>query len=105
MSPQHRPARSILVAEDDANTRQALASLLGAAGYTVTTAANGREALDALRRQPPDLVLLDLVMPELDGWQFLQQQRQDPALASIPVVVVSGAAAPHEQSALGVEGL
>jgi CheY-like chemotaxis protein len=89
------------VAEDDESTRRALTTLLNSAGFTVRTAADGREALDALRRLPrPDLVLLDLVMPHLDGWQFLREKRQDPALASIPVVVVSGVADSDKQAGL-----
>jgi len=97
--------KTVLVAEDDEATRRALTTLLTSAGFTVLTAANGREALDALRRQPrPELVLLDLVMPGVDGWQFLREKRQDPALASIPVVVVSGVADPSKQAApLGAE--
>jgi len=102
-----KESKSVLIAEDDDTTRRSLAALLGRAGYSVTAAANGREALDALRgRQRPDLILLDLTMPVLDGWQFLQQRRQDPALAAIPVVVISGAAEPGQQAdSLGVAAL
>src|SRR4051812_27516902 len=102
-----RESKSVLIAEDDDATRRSLASLLGRAGYTVTAAANGREALEALRHSPrPDLILLDLTMPVLDGWQFLQEQKRDPTLASIPVVVVSGATEPDQQAAaLGVAAL
>jgi CheY-like chemotaxis protein len=98
------PGNTILVAEDDPATRQALAGLLTAAGYSVTVAADGQEALNLLRRGPaPDLVLLDLVMPVLDGWQFLQEQQQDPTLADIPVVIVSGSDRPPsmEDSKIG----
>src|SRR3954466_9894427 len=106
MHPPGNESRSILIAEDDDATRRTLATLLGAAGYTVTSAANGQEALDSLRRQPTDLVLLDLTMPVLDGWTFLREQRQDPAGASIPVVVFSGATASDEQAgSLGVAAL
>jgi CheY-like chemotaxis protein len=106
MQPQGNEGKSILVAEDDDATRRTLATLLGVAGYAVTSVANGREALDSLRRQPTDLILLDLTMPVVDGWQFLKEQRQDSSLASIPVVVVSGAAgADQKADSLGVEAL
>ena len=91
--------KTVLVAEDDETTRRALTTLLTSAGFTVRTAADGREALDALRHQaPPDLVLLDLVMPNRDGWHFLREKTQDPDLASIPVVVVSSVADPDRQA-------
>jgi CheY-like chemotaxis protein len=107
MLEQEQLGKSILVAEDDTLTRRALDKLLSAAGYSVRSASNGREALDALSHNPlPDLIVLDLTMPVLDGWQFLQKQRQHPALASIPVVVVSGAAGSDQQAGtLDVEAL
>ena len=82
--------RRVLVVEDDPVARRGLAKVLEAEGFTVLTAANGQEALDQLRQGPrPGLVLLDLRMPVMDGLEFLQEQRKDPALAGIPVVVVS----------------
>jgi CheY-like chemotaxis protein len=84
--------RHVLVVEDDRVARQAVAWALEGVGYRVTQAANGREALDWLRGGPrPDLIILDLLMPVMDGWEFLNEQRRDPALATIPVMVVSGA--------------
>ena len=85
-----RPNRCILVVEDDADVRETLAELLEAAGYQIAGAANGRQALEYLRwARPPGLILLDLMMPVMDGHQFRQRQRQDPVLASIPIAVVS----------------
>jgi CheY-like chemotaxis protein len=87
----HCSGKRILVVEDDASTREALAVLLEAQGYAVSRAANGREALDRLRgRERPHLILLDLMMPVMSGWEFCRRRQQDPALAAIPVVVVSG---------------
>jgi serine/threonine protein kinase len=84
--------RPILVVDDNAAVRESLSEILEGQGYAVAAAANGREALDLLRNGPrPGLILLDLLMPVMDGWQFLQEYKQDPALASIPVVIISAA--------------
>jgi len=58
-------------------------------GVGVTTAIDGQEGLDVARRYPPDAIVLDLAMPGMGGWDFLEQARQDPALADIPIVVLS----------------
>jgi CheY-like chemotaxis protein len=82
---------TLLVAEDNDRAREALATLLRRRGYTVTPASDGRRALDLLRAGPvPDLILLDMLMPVLDGWHFLQQVKGEPRLAQVPVVVVTG---------------
>jgi CheY-like chemotaxis protein len=80
----------VLVVDDDAIARNSMKALLEAAGYAVSCAADGREALDHLRRvKPPAAILLDLAMPVMTGWQFRCEQQSDPALAFIPVVVLS----------------
>jgi len=102
MSTDSQPARSVLLVEDDAVVRGAMKMVLEWEGYRVTCAANGREALDLLRAsEPPSVIMLDLMMPVLDGWEFRQEQKQDPALASIPVVIVSAAHATAEVEASG----
>lgn len=84
---------SILIVEDDADIRESLGEALELDGYLVTRAENGREALRMLRAGlTPAVILLDLVMPVMSGWQFRQVQLADPALAGIPVVVVSASA-------------
>ena len=85
------PHREILVVEDDGAVRETLQDLLEEEGYRVSPAANGREALERLRAGGgvPCLVLLDLQMPVMDGWQFRKEMRGDAALAGIPVVVIS----------------
>jgi CheY-like chemotaxis protein len=97
-------ARSILIVEDDSDLREALSAVLRDEGYTVAMAADGREALDRLRRRwRPSLILLDLTMPVMNGWQFRAEQRQDPALSGIPVVVLSAGDHLAEQMApLGI---
>jgi CheY-like chemotaxis protein len=81
---------SILVVDDDPDTRDSLAEILGDEGYRVTGAQNGRDALKYLEVQkPPSLILLDMTMPDMDGWRFRLEQQKNPALALIPVVILS----------------
>jgi adenylate cyclase len=79
----------LLVVDDNKVNRLLLARGLQEQGHTVTFAENGREALESMRRQAFDLVLLDILMPELDGYQVLEQLTTDPDLRDIPVIVVS----------------
>jgi CheY-like chemotaxis protein len=95
MAPAAPPEDCILVVEDDADLRETLAAVLEEEGYAVATAANGREALRYLHECPPPcLILLDLMMPVMNGWEFRQQQQQDPQLSPVPVVVISAVANP-----------
>lgn len=77
----------VLIVDDEDDLREALAAILEDAGYTVRTAADGREAVDIARVQPPRLVLLDLAMPVMDGHAALAALRQLPG--RIPVVFMS----------------
>ena len=84
---------SILVVEDDAGAREALTDILRDEGFEVRGAANGREALDQLEGgMRPCVILLDLVMPVMDGWEFRQRQLREASLAPIPVVVLTATA-------------
>jgi CheY-like chemotaxis protein len=89
----------ILIVEDDDDIREALAQILELEGYAVREAVNGREALDVSARELPCLILLDLMMPVMDGWQFRSEQMKDPVLSQIPVVVISADAGIHEKVA------
>jgi CheY-like chemotaxis protein len=80
---------SILVVEDDLAALDALTDLLEGCGYTVHRAQNGEEALVQAKGRPPGMILLDLSMPVMDGWEFMRQQRLDPSIADIPVVVIT----------------
>jgi CheY-like chemotaxis protein len=81
---------SILIVEDDPATQEALCRSLGSMGYAAYTAINGRTGLDWLANHPiPSLILLDLMMPEMDGFEFLRELRQRPAFVDIPVIVVT----------------
>jgi DNA-binding response OmpR family regulator len=90
------PARVpvILIVDDDADIRTAFKSALTLEGYEVEEAADGREALEQLRRSPIGLVFLDLMMPGMNGWEFRAEQMRDPALARVPVAVLSGSGLP-----------
>jgi CheY-like chemotaxis protein len=81
----------VLVVDDDYAVLDAIKDVLEDEGYEVTLAANGLEALKELRRgAPPCLILLDLMMPVMNGWEFRAEQLKDPTLSKIPVVVFSG---------------
>ena len=83
--------RRVLVVDDDPGIQGFLAEALADEGYGVRTAANGREALAVLQEWWPDLILLDLMMPEMDGWAFRGEQRAMPGVADVPVIVLSAA--------------
>ena len=81
---------TILLVEDDPDIQDAMRDVLSEEGFAVASADHGQAALDWLRAHPrPGAILLDLMMPVMDGWTFREQQMADPALASIPVVVIS----------------
>lgn len=79
----------MLVVDDDATDRMILFRLLEQDGYHATVADNGQTAIELLREEPYDLVLLDLLMPEPDGYAVLQTLKSDGALRHIPVIVIS----------------
>jgi CheY-like chemotaxis protein len=81
--------RRILVAEDDRFLRKAAEMALKRQGYTVLTAADGEEALLAARSALPDLILLDLIMPKLNGFDVLQALKKDAPTAAIQVIILS----------------
>ena len=83
---------TVFVVEDDADTREMLCRFLELEGYHVESAVNGQQALERLHAGAhPSVILLDLMMPVMDGWQFRHAQAQDAALSTIPVIVVSAA--------------
>jgi CheY-like chemotaxis protein len=80
----------VLLIEDDGDTRALMTEFLGQAGYRVIASDEGRKALELAGVTRPCLVLLDLRTSGMNGWQFLDRRRDEPALANIPVVVVTG---------------
>ncbi|MCC2672563.1 MAG: chemotaxis protein CheY [Armatimonadetes bacterium] len=92
---------AVLIIEDDEAIRETLADILQYEGYSVITACDGRDALLRLYGgAPPALILLDLMMPRMNGWEFRAEQLQAAELASIPVVVLSGAHDGRRQAVL-----
>ena len=86
------PSRRILCIEDDPEMIDLIRLILGRRGFEVQGARGGRQGLEMLREQLPDLVLLDLMMPEMDGWKVYQQMKADERTQSIPVIVVTAMA-------------
>ena len=87
---QHAGAPVVLVVDDDPDILEALSEILEAEGFEIRRARNGKEALERLEPEPPNLILLDLMMPVMDGWEFAQRMRQKPAaVAAIPIIVLS----------------
>ncbi len=88
--PDPKP-KKIIVAEDDTAMAEIVSHKLGASGFLVRHAENGSQALEMFRQDPPDIMLLDLMMPEVDGFQVLEKIRknEDKDLANTPVIVLS----------------
>ena len=84
-----KPAR-ILVVDDDESVRLVIAAVLSRSGYTVSVAENGREGLEQAEKTVPDLILMDISMPEMDGYEATRHLKQHPDLNHVPVVFLSG---------------
>jgi len=97
--------RPILVVDDDPAIRAVVADILELSDYRVMTASNGAEALAQIRVEVPAAVLLDLMMPVMDGWEFLAQCRRLWPCAEVPVAIMTAAQdAASAASKLGVQG-
>jgi DNA-binding response OmpR family regulator len=81
--------RCILVADDDAGIRLLLVTFLRRRGFRLLEACDGNEALEAMRAGSADLVILDLMMPDVSGWDVLRERAADPSLQRIPMIVVT----------------
>ena len=95
-------AQKILVVDDTPQNIKLLGDLLTAKGYEVTTAANGEFALESIAKHPPDLVLLDVMMPGLNGYEVCRKIRDNPATALLPVVMCTSLD-PHQERIKGIE--
>jgi CheY-like chemotaxis protein len=94
---------TILLVDDDAEFRTVVSDVLSAEGCQVACAANGAEALEILGALTPDLILVDLVMPIMNGWELLEKLETDPRLARVPATVLSGM--PVERSIEHAQGV
>ncbi|MEK7545913.1 MAG: response regulator [Patescibacteria group bacterium] len=82
-------AKTVLIVEDEQSMQRALKNKLEHVGYAVVTAADGEEAIGTLRASKPDLVLLDLIMPKLDGISVLHLMKADDAMRALPVIILT----------------
>src|SRR6185295_15694467 len=95
-------AQKILVVDDTPQNVKLLGDLLRAKGYEVTTAASGELALESIAKQPPDLVLLDIMMPGISGYEVCRKIRENPATALLPVVLATSLD-PNQERVKGIE--
>jgi two-component system, OmpR family, alkaline phosphatase synthesis response regulator PhoP len=86
-------AATIMVVEDDEELNEILHYNLSRAGYQVAQAWDGREAMEALQREPPDLLLLDIMLPSVDGWEICRFMAATPGLAKIPIIIFTAKSA------------
>ena len=84
--------KKILVVEDDTDNRRIVTKVLSVEGYRVVEATDGVEALAKVRTEQPDLILMDLAMPNMDGWEATRRLKSDPTTRSIPVVALTAVA-------------
>lgn len=95
----------VLIVDDNDLQRDVLADILASEGYAVQVAATGAEALAAARAAPPDVVLLDLMLPDIDGASLLAELRAEPALAMVHVVITTGVRASSMRRLPGVDAV
>ena len=82
-------AKTILIIEDDKFLRELVIQKLIKEGYETSEAVDGEEGIKKIKEEKPDLILLDLILPGIDGFEVLSKMREDPALAQIPVIILS----------------
>ena len=90
-------SKRILVVEDQADNRQIIRDMLAPTDYEITEAENGKEALAAIAKQRPDLILMDIQLPVMDGYAATSRIKADPALRSIPIIAVTSYALNGEE--------
>jgi CheY-like chemotaxis protein len=97
MVSAEQPRVRILFVDDDRATREGYAAYLDSCGYDVTTTASGQDALRRAVEQPPSLVVLDLGLKDIDGWEVARRLKAEPSTAAMPIIAFTGAALPHER--------
>lgn len=87
----------VLLVEDNYDNFEMVRFLLERAGYTVIGARNGREALTAAKEHKPDVILMDLSLPEMDGWEAAREIKNDPEIANIPLIALTAHTLPGDR--------
>ena len=90
-------SKRILVVEDQEDDRQIIRDMLAGTDYAITEAEDGEQALAAVAKERPDLILMEIQLPSMDGYETMRRIRTDPALLSIPIIAVSSYAPSEEQ--------
>ena len=90
------PEKTVLIIEDEADAAELFAEMMRVSGFRVLKTSSSAPALSLVASEKPDLVILDIMMPEVSGLDILREMRQDPGLAGIPVVVVSAKSMPAD---------
>ncbi|HEY9699046.1 MAG TPA: diguanylate cyclase [Trichocoleus sp.] len=96
-SPKTTAAGNILIVDDNADNLRLLAKMLESQGYTVRKSLNGKMALQAVHRDPPDLILLDITMPEMSGYEVCQQLKASEMTANVPIIFISALDCIHDK--------
>ena len=92
------PARRVLVVEDYEDNRELYAMYLSLQGFEVQTAENGAQALECVRESSPDVILMDLSLPILSGWEAIRELKMDPDTRGIPILALTGHATPRHKA-------
>jgi two-component system, cell cycle response regulator DivK len=90
-------SKRILVVEDQEDDRQIIRDMLAGTGYAITEAEDGEQALAAVAKERPDLILMEIQLPSMDGYEAMRRIRTDPALLSIPIIAVTSFAPRGEE--------
>jgi CheY-like chemotaxis protein len=99
-SPFREQSFRVLIVDDDSNIRRMMIAALKREGYSFFEATNGAEALDIMRREHPNVVVLDLMMPIVSGWDVLKERSNNPDLLSIPIIIISANRGPELATAV-----
>ena len=94
-----KPRRTVLMIDDETNSRKVVKLLLEREGYRVLTAPNGEEGLILAKVETPDVILLDVIMPKMDGYETLRRLRGDQDMHEIPVIMVTAKGTEHDIAA------
>ena len=93
---------TLLVVDDEPEINKLIARIFEKRGYRVNSALDGAEALAAVKRQRPDLIMLDLNLPKIDGWEVCRQLKSDPATRAIPIIMLTAAHANVDDAQIGL---